>query len=107
MRAMKPLFEVISNLEGFEFVAFWLGLFIALMMTGFFIDMLMQRQGFGPFLNAIYALLGAFIGIYVRYNYFLRAPWLGYEPFVTLVLIFGSIALLLLLLAFIRNRFWR
>jgi uncharacterized membrane protein YeaQ/YmgE (transglycosylase-associated protein family) len=107
MRAMKPFFETISNLDGFEFVAFWLGLFIGLMIAGFFLDMLMQRQGFGPFLNAIFALLGGFLGLYLRYNYFLRAPWAGYEPYVTMGLIFGSIAILLLVLAVIRNRFWR
>ena len=106
MRAMKPFFEVIGNFEGFEFVAFWLGLFIILMAVGFFLDMLMHKQGFGPFLNAILALLGAFIGVYLRYNYFMRAPWFGYEPYVTMGLIFGSIAILLVALAWIRNRVW-
>ena len=107
MRAMKPFFDIISNLEGFELVAFWLGLFIVLMIAGFFLDMVMQRQGFGPFLNAIFAFGGAFIGVYLRYNYFMHAPWFGYEPYLTLGRVFGSIAILLLLLALIRNRIWR
>ena len=107
MRALKPFFDTIWNFEGFEMVAFYLALFIGLLAAGFFIDMLMQRQGFGPLLNGIYALLGAFIGLYLRYNYFLRAPWFGYEPYVTMGLIFGSIAILLLALALVRNRVWR
>ena len=107
MYALKPLFDIIFGLEGFEAAAFWIALFVAYMIAGFFIDMLMQRQGFGPLLNGIYALLGAFIGLYLRYNYFLRAPWFGYEPYVTMGLIFGSIAILLLALALVRNRVWR
>jgi hypothetical protein len=107
MRAMKPLFDIITNFDGFEFVAFWLFLFIILLATGFFLDWLMGRQGFGPLLNSLYALLGVFTGLYLRYNYFLRAPWFGYEPYVTFGLIFGSIAILLLFLAIVRNRFWR
>jgi uncharacterized membrane protein YeaQ/YmgE (transglycosylase-associated protein family) len=107
MRAMKPFFVMISNFEGFEFVAFWLALFIGVIIAGFFLDMLMQRQGFGPFLNGVFALLGAFVGLYLRYNFFMHAPWFGYEPYVTSGLIFGSIAILMLILAFVRNRLWR
>ena len=107
MRALKPFFDTIWNFEGFEFVAFWLFLFIMLLAAGFFIDYLMQKQAFGPMLNAIYALLGVFIGLYLRYNYFMRSPWPGYEPMLTSGLCFGSIAILLVTLAFVRNRVWK
>ena len=106
MRAMKPMFDTIWNFEGFEFVTFWLFLFILLLAAGFFIDYLMNKQGFGPVLNAMYALLGVFVGLYIRFNYFARSPWPGYEPFVTAGLCFGSIAILLVVMALVRNRVW-
>lgn len=105
MRAMQPMFDVIFGLEGFEMVIFWLMLFIGWLIAGFFIDMLMQRQGFGPYINGALALLGGFLGLFLRYNYFTHAPWFRYEPFVTTGLCFGSMALLLLALSFLRNRF--
>ena len=46
MFALKPLFDIIFGLEGFEATAFWIALFVAYMIAGFFIDMLMQKQGF-------------------------------------------------------------
>lgn len=107
MHAMQPFFQTVLNFEGFEFVAFWLGLFIALMAAGFFVDMIMQKQGFGPMLNAGFALGGGFLGLYLRFNYFSNSPWYSYEPFVTTVLCFGSIAGLLLMLAYLRNVFWK
>ena len=105
MRAMKPLFETIGNFEGFEFVAFWLG------TVHHPDDRVLSRYADGKarfwgVADAIFALLGAFIGLYLRYNYFMRAPWFGYEPYVTMGLIFGSIAILLVMLALIRNRVW-
>jgi len=107
MRAMKPFFDTIWNFEGFEFVAFWLFLLIGLMAAGFFIDMLMQKQGFGPLLNAVYALLGVLVALYLRYNYLRGAPWPAYEPFLTTGLCFGTVAILLVVLAYIRNRVWK
>jgi uncharacterized membrane protein YeaQ/YmgE (transglycosylase-associated protein family) len=107
MHAMQPFMQTILNFEGFEMVAFWLGLFIGLMASGFFLDMIMQRQGFGPLLNAILALAGIFLGLYLRYNYFMRAPFFSFEPYLTAGLCFGSIAALLVSLAYMRNVFWR
>ncbi len=107
MHALQPFFQTVLNLEGFEMVAFWLGLFIGMMASGFFVDMLMQRQGFGPLLNSFYALGGAFVGLYLRYNFFQRGAWHSYEPFLTAGLCFGSIAVLLVMLAYLRNIFWQ
>ena len=106
MSAMTPLFDVISDLEGFEKTAFWLGMFIAFLGAGFFIDYLMQKQGFGIFWNAVYVFLAGFAGLYIRYNYFQRTPYSSYEPFVTAGLLFGSIAVFLTTMSFLRNRFW-
>ena len=107
MYAMKPLFETIHNFETFETVAFWFGMFILTVGAGFFIDMIMQRQGFGPFINALFALGGLFVGLYLRFNFFSHAPWFGYEPYVTTGLCFGSITILLVTFAYMRNLFWR
>jgi uncharacterized membrane protein YeaQ/YmgE (transglycosylase-associated protein family) len=104
MIAMKPLFEVIFGLEGFEKVAFWLGMFITLLGSGFFIDYLMHKQGFGVFMNAVYVFVGGFIGLYLRYNYFARQPYYSYEPLPTIVLFFATITLLLLFMSYLRNR---
>ena len=105
MRAMAPFLNYIFDLEGFEMVAFWLGLLIASAIVGFTLDMLMHRQGFGPLLNAVLALLGAFLGLYLRFNYFLRDPWFHYEPYVTMALCFGTPAILIAVLSFLRNRY--
>ena len=106
MHAMQPFFQTIGNFEGFEFVAFWLGMFIGVLATGFFLDMIMQRQGFGVMLNGLLALGGVFLGLYLRFNYFLHAPWYSYEPYLTTGLCFGVTAVMLVSLAFMRNRFW-
>ena len=105
MRAMTPFFNYIFNLEGFEMVAFWLGLLISVAIVGFTLDYLMQRQGFGPLLNGLLALFGAFLGLYLRYNYFVRDPWFHFEPYVTMALCFGTPAILLVVLSFLRNRY--
>ena len=105
MRAMAPFFTYIFALEGFEMVAFWLGSLIGFLIVGFTLDLLMHRQGFGPFLNGVFALLGVFLGLYLRYNYFFRDPWFRYEPYVTMALCFGTPAVLLVILSFLRNRY--
>jgi hypothetical protein len=106
MSAMSPLFDAIFGLEGFEKAAFWLGMFIAFLGAGFFIDFLMHKQGFGIFWNALYVFIAGFAGLYIRYNYFQRSPYSSYEPFVTAGLLFGSIAVFLTMMSFLRNRFW-
>ncbi len=102
MAAMKPFFEMIDSLEGFEMVCFWLGAFVGFVLIGFLLDYLMGRQGFGPYVNAVLALAGAWIGLYARYNYFL--PWVRYEPYLSFTLLFAAPVLLILILSFMRTR---
>jgi hypothetical protein len=102
MAAMSPFFTMIGALEGFELVSFWLGLFVAFFLIGFFLDYLMGRQGFGPYLNSLLALAGAFIGLYARYNYFLG--YVRYEPYLSFGLLFAAPVALILLLSFMRTR---
>ena len=58
-----PLVQFIEDLEGFELSIFLLGAIVALAATGFIIDYLLSRQGMGPFWNALYAAIGAYIGL--------------------------------------------
>jgi len=104
MFALKPLFDIIFGLEGFEATAFWIALFVAYMIAGFFIDMLMQKQGFGPYWNSVLAILGTFVGLYARYNYLPEYKVHFYEPYVTVGSIAGGVALTMITLAFVRNR---
>ena len=101
---MKPLTDIIFGLEGFEATAFWIGLFVTYMIVGFFLDYLMQRQGFGPYWNGALALLGTFLGLYVRYNYLKDHELYRWEPLLTMGCVTGGIAVFMVVLAFVRNR---
>src|ERR1700761_213748 len=104
MSAMRPVFEFFNQLEGFEFAAFWIAAFTGVVMAGFFLDYVMQRQGFGPVFNALYVLGGIFLGLYVRFNSLVPNAVHFNDPFLTISCIFGVTALLLILMAFVRNR---
>jgi hypothetical protein len=105
MAAMAPLFDVVFELSGFEAVAFWLVLFVCFWIVGFALDVILQKQGFGPFGNGIVAFAGAFGGLYIRYNYKFDMSAIAFEPYLTLGLIFMPAALLLLGLSLLRSRF--
>lgn len=102
MAAMAPFFKMINGLEGFELVCIWLGFFVGFALIGFVLDYLMGRQGFGPYVNSALALIGAFVGLYARYNYFLG--YLRYEPYLSLTLLLAAPVLLIVTLSFLRTR---
>ena len=102
MAAMSPFFTMISGLEGFELACFWLGMFVGFVLVGFLLDYLMGRQGFGPYVNSVLALIGAYGGLYARYNYF--SGYVAYEPYLTFGLLFAAPVLLILILSFLRTR---
>lgn len=104
MAAMHPVFEFLNRLEGFEFAAFWIAAFTGIVMAGFFLDYVMQRQGFGPIYNALFVFGGIWLGLYLRFNYLVPNTVHFYDPFLTISCIFGTIALMLIVLAFVRNR---
>jgi hypothetical protein len=66
--------------------------------------MLMEKQGFGPYFNAIFALVGTFLGLYVRFNYTKGYQIGAYEPFASIVAILAGVASFMIVLAFLRNR---
>jgi uncharacterized membrane protein YeaQ/YmgE (transglycosylase-associated protein family) len=105
MAAMAPLFEVVFGLEGFEATAFWLVLFVSFWIIGFALDVILQSQGFGPFLNGVLAFVGAFVGLYIRYNYRFDVSATAFEPYLTIGLILAPAALLLIALSALRSRF--
>jgi uncharacterized membrane protein YeaQ/YmgE (transglycosylase-associated protein family) len=102
MEAMSPFFTMVRDLEGFEMVCFWLAAFVGFALIGFVLDFLMGRQGFGPYVNSVLALIGAFAGLYVRYNY--MTPYLRYDPYLSFGLLFAAPVLLVLTLSFMRTR---
>jgi hypothetical protein len=102
MQAMTPFFQMVRDLEGFEMVCFWLGAFVAFVLIGFALDYLMGRQGFGPYINSVLALIGVFAGLYVRYNF--MTPYLRYEPYLSFGLLFAAPVLLVLTLSLARTR---
>jgi hypothetical protein len=102
MAAMRPFFQMIQDLEGFEMVCFWMAAFVGFVLVGFLLDYLMGRQGFGPYINSILALVGVFGGLYLRYNFL--TPYLRYEPYLTFGVLFATPVLLVVTLSFMRTR---
>jgi hypothetical protein len=84
-----PLIQFVENLEGFEFVIFLLSSVVGLAAVGFAIDYVFNRTGMGPFWNALYAAVGAYVGLCIHQFYF--RSFAGYEPYLTCVLIFGGL----------------
>ncbi len=104
MNAMQPVWEFLNNLEGFELAAFWIAAFTFVVMAGFFLDYIMQRQGFGPIWNALFVLAGIFIGLYVRFNYLRAYQSQLQDPYLTITSILAVTAGMLVAMAFVRNR---
>jgi hypothetical protein len=102
MAAMAPLFKTIGTLGGFELACFWLAAFVVFILTGFALDYLLGRQGFGPYVNSVLALIGVGLALYARYNYLL--PYLRYDPYLTCGLVVATPALVILILSFMRTR---
>jgi hypothetical protein len=105
MNAMHPVWVFLQNLEGFEFAAFWIAAFTMTLMLGFFLDYVMQRQGFGPYWNALYVFGGVWAGLYIRFNYLRPYQGMLHDPFLTITAIGAVTATMLVAMAFLRNRF--
>jgi len=102
MAAMSPFLKQFEGLEGFELVCVWLAVFVGFVMAGFLLDYLMGRQGFGPLVNSLLAVVGTFVGLYARYNYFLG--YIRFEPYLSFTLMFAAPVILILMLSFLRTR---
>ena len=104
MNAMQPVWVFLNNLEGFEFAAFWIAAFTMTTMAGFFLDYIMQRQGFGPYFNAAYVFVGVWVGLYVRFNYLRPYQMTLHDPFLSITSILAVTSVMLVAVAFVRNR---
>ncbi len=106
MVAMQPVWQFLYSHEGFEFAAFWIAAFTLTTMAGFFLDYVMQRQGFGPYFNAGYVFIGVWAGLYLRFNYLRGFQGTFHDPYLTIAIIFAVIVTMLTTVAFVRNRVW-
>jgi hypothetical protein len=84
-----PLFQLVSNLEGFDFATFLLSAIVAFFSIGFAVDYIIGRQGMGPYWNSLYATLGAYAG-FCAHDWWLR-PYGAYEPYLTIAVVVGSL----------------
>jgi len=106
MVAMEPVWRFLHNLEGFEFAAFWIAFVVAVGLVGFFLDYVMQRQGFGPFFNSLFVLAAIYFGLYLRFNYLQpnRLQIHLYDPYLSLVAVCSVLVPMLVVMAFVRNK---
>ena len=84
-----PLWQLVQDLEGFDFVAFLLSAVVVFFSVGFAIDYIVGRQGMGPYWNSFYATAGAYAGLCAQ-DWWLR-PYVGYEPYLTIVAVSGGL----------------
>lgn len=106
MYAMQPVWDFLNHLEGFDFAAFWITSFAVVVITGFLIDYIMQRQGFGPIFNSVLLVCGIWAGLYVRFVYARPGIMPLPDPMLTIAVILAVTTTMLTVLATLRNRFW-
>ena len=70
----------------------------------FFVDYVMQKQGFGPYFNTLLIGFGIWLGFWVRFNYLQPNRLHFYDPYLTICAIFGVISTMFVVMAFVRNR---
>jgi hypothetical protein len=80
-----PLWQLIQNLEGFDFVAFLLSAVVVFFSVGFAIDYIVGRQGVGPYWSSFYAMVGAYAGLCLH-DWWLRS-YASYEPYLTIIVV--------------------
>ena len=84
-----PLWQLVQNLEGFDFAAFLLSTVVVFFAVGFSLDYIVGRYGMGPYWNAFYATLGAYAGV-CAHDWWLR-PYVAYEPYLTVIAVAGGL----------------
>ena len=97
-----PLWQLVQNLEGFDFAAFLLSVAVAFFAVGFAIDYLVGRFGMGPYWNAFYATLGAYAGLCVRVWWL--QPYAVHEPYLTAIAVAGGLLIAVVTASAFANR---
>jgi hypothetical protein len=106
MYAMQPVWTFLGRLEGFDFAAFWITAFAGVVISGFLIDYIMQRQGFGAIFNSLLLVLCIFVGLFVRFAYAKPNVVPLPDPMLTIAVILAVTTTMLTTLSMLRNRFW-
>jgi hypothetical protein len=97
-----PLWQLVQDLEGFDFAAFLLSVVVAFFAVGFAIDYIVGRYGMGPYWNAFYATLGAYAGLCVR-DWWLQ-PYGAYEPYLTTIAVAAGLLMTVMAACAVANR---
>lgn len=97
-----PWLADLADLPVFEKAFLILIVIVVCMASGFLIDAAMKNLGLGPMANGIVALVGVFVGIYLRYR--LIGSRFGDDAFLTVGFGLGFAVLVFLALALARSR---
>ncbi|WP_158816378.1 hypothetical protein [Methylocapsa sp. S129] len=97
-----PWLANMKDLSGAEFSFLILIVIIAVLATGFVLDVIARGSGFGPFLNGVLALIGVCAGIYLRYRLF--APFRADDLVLTIGFAIGTAFVLFFALGFAKSR---
>lgn len=97
-----PLWQLVQNLEGFDFAAFLLSAAVAFFAVGFAIDYIVGRFGMGPYWNAFYATLGAYAGLCVRVWWL--QPYAAHDPYLTAIVVASGLLIAVVTASAFANR---
>jgi hypothetical protein len=97
-----PWLADVNDLSSPDFSFLVLIVIIVSLATGFVMDVITQRSGFGTIANGILALIGVCAGIYLRYR--LLAPYRADELVLTSGFAAGTAFVLFLALSFAKSR---
>ncbi len=106
MYVMQPVWLFFSRLDGFETAAIYIAGFTSIVIAGFMVDYILQKQGFGVLFNSVLVTLGLFLGLFVRFAYASPSVIPMADPMLTIVVILAVTTMMLSSLVLLRNRFW-
>jgi hypothetical protein len=93
----------IHGLEGFELATFWVCAVVVFFATGYLVDMLLVRQGWGPYVDSVLAFVGGYGGLFVQYKYLQHLE--SYEPYLTIGTVLTGIIVVVVGATILRARF--
>ena len=106
MYVMQPVWQFFARLDGFETVAFYIASFTGVLIAGFLLDYILQKQGFGVLYNSVLVAAGIFAGLFVRFAYAKPSVIPLADPMLTIVVILAVVTVMITVLALLRNRFY-
>ncbi len=97
-----PWLANVQDLSTVEWSFLIVGVIVACLVTGFFIDVIVKELGLGPAPNGILALTGVCAGVYLRYRFF--APYRADDVVLTAGFAIGCAFVLFFALALFKSR---